>query len=121
MLQLLCSRRWQQSHFRIKAQQPGPQEQSYSLSGLVEWMFFNHRTDSRTQLRLRLLTRHHEPNLLRDCSPQLVEGEAAVRSLVLCQVSIIGYHKGPRILLFPQEGVQGGVKFLAVLCPPEPE
>lgn len=60
---------------------------------------------SLSQHRCMLLTGHNELNLLRYGGPQFVWGVTAIGSLVLCKVPIIGYHKGPRILLFHQPGV----------------
>lgn len=55
--------------------------------------------------RCTLLTGHNELNLLRYGGAHFVWGVTAIGSLVLCKVPIIGYHKGPRILLFHQPGV----------------
>lgn len=55
--------------------------------------------------RCMLLTGHNELNLLRYGGPQFVWGVTAIGSLVLSEVPIIGYHKGPRVLFFHQPWV----------------
>lgn len=90
----------------------GPESLSKNLNTLIVTHTHTHTAGVR-------LTGHDEVDVLRYGRSQPVGGVAAVGSLVLGQVPIIGDHKGPGILLFHQPGVQRGLEFHPVLCPSE--